>query len=240
MCKLRFDGRMRLHIIRHGDPDYSIDSLTAKGHTEAKALAGFLSREKVNRLFSSPLGRARHTALYTAEALGLPIEIEDWTREINELKVPAQGLMAWDMPGSGIRAAAEGNSAVDWATHPDFSDIPYAEVQEKLAEASDAFLTRLGYQREGSIYRVMQRHEETIALFCHGGFGLTWLAHLLAIPAPLVWSGFFLHPSSITTILWDERSPGVAVPRCLWVGALPHLAVAGIEPSPSGIKANYR
>jgi len=42
----------------------------------------------------------------------------------------------------------------------------------------------------------------------------------------------------VTTIVWDERTPGTATPRCLGVGALPHLYRAGLPPSASGIVAN--
>ena len=37
---------MRILIIRHGDPDYANDTLTEKGHREAKLLAEKLKKEK--------------------------------------------------------------------------------------------------------------------------------------------------------------------------------------------------
>lgn len=95
---------------------------------------------------------------------------------------------------------------------------------------------------------------QTIAVFCHGGFGLTWLAILLGLPVVQVWSSFYLAPSSITTILMDERSLEYAVPRALAVSDTSHLYKAGLttkvskyekpniftnEPRPSGIKSNY-
>ena len=85
----------------------------------------------------------------------------------------------------------------------------------------------------------MGKLTDRIALVCHGGFGLTWLSHLLAIPTPLMWAGFFLHTTSVTTILFDERTSGVAVPRCIGLSELTHLHLQGIPPGTSGIKANY-
>ena len=55
---------MRLLFIRHGDPDYSIDSLTPYGMKEAEALAEMLKNEKIDYMYCSPLGRER--ALSTA------------------------------------------------------------------------------------------------------------------------------------------------------------------------------
>ena len=37
---------MKLLLIRHGDPDYTIDSLTEKGHREAQLLAEKMKMQK--------------------------------------------------------------------------------------------------------------------------------------------------------------------------------------------------
>ena len=56
---------MKLLLIRHGDPDYTIDSLTEKGHREAQLLAEKMKNVPVKDFYVSPLGRARATADYT-------------------------------------------------------------------------------------------------------------------------------------------------------------------------------
>ena len=53
---------MKLLIIRHGDPDYSIDSLTETGWKEAAMLVPRLEKLDVKAFYVSPLGRARDTA----------------------------------------------------------------------------------------------------------------------------------------------------------------------------------
>lgn len=53
---------MKLLFIRHGDPDYEIDSLTKKGWKEAALLAERVSQLEVKTFYVSPLGRARDTA----------------------------------------------------------------------------------------------------------------------------------------------------------------------------------
>ena len=48
---------MRILLIRHGDPDYRNDTLTPKGHAEAKAPADYLKEhEPPTKLFTSPSG----------------------------------------------------------------------------------------------------------------------------------------------------------------------------------------
>ena len=60
---------MKILIIRHGEPDYSIDSLTHKGWHEAELLSERLCRMRLDGLYVSPMGRARDTARPTLEKL---------------------------------------------------------------------------------------------------------------------------------------------------------------------------
>ena len=78
---------MRILIIRHGDPDYSIDSLTEKGWREAGLLAPRMLKEHITAFYASPLGRAQDTAkptldLYEKETGSRPeIKTLDWLHE---------------------------------------------------------------------------------------------------------------------------------------------------------------
>ena len=76
---------MRLLIIRHGDPDYAHDTLTEKGHREAALLAEKMKNERIDFLYSSPLGRAKDTGIYVAKALNREkdVKIEPLFREFN-------------------------------------------------------------------------------------------------------------------------------------------------------------
>ncbi len=56
---------MKLLIIRHGDPDYTIDSLTEKGYREAKMLSERIAPMDIAEYYVSPLGRAKITDEYT-------------------------------------------------------------------------------------------------------------------------------------------------------------------------------
>ncbi len=228
---------MKLLIIRHGDPDYSIDHLTPKGKQEAQALADYLGTARIDRIFSSPLGRALATAEYTSNASGVPVEVQPWSAELNLWGSRIKG-MVWDIHACLL---GENRAAVE-AMRPHLTDEEYARMQEELERVaceSDRFLVTLGFHREGGQYRIKRPSKERILFFCHGGLGLTWLSHLLCIPFPAMWGGFFFPTSSITEVLFDERIPGIATPRCLGLGMLPHLALAGLESSRAGIKANW-
>ena len=76
---------MRLLIVRHGDPDYSIDSLTEKGWKEAEYLSERLSKLDVKDFYVSPLGRAKDTASFTLKKMNRTAVECDWLREFDVL-----------------------------------------------------------------------------------------------------------------------------------------------------------
>ena len=234
---------MRLYIIRHADPDYENDTITPEGHLEAQALAERLASHGLDRIYSSPIQRALDTAGYTSKRLGLDFQIEPWTKELwPELVLngsPWGDIMAIDVPGEVIRGEEEMPNHRNWQQAGPFAKYPLEAVYQDVVAHSDVFLANLGYEREGGRYRCTAPNEDKVAVFCHGGFGLTWLAHLLAIPVSLCWSGFWLPPSSVTTILFEQRSPDWAVPRCIGLADVSHLYAAGLPTRPRGIWANF-
>ena len=62
--------KMKLLFIRHGDPDYTIDSLTEKGWKEAEFLSEKIAALDVRDFYVSPLGRAKDTASCTLKKNG--------------------------------------------------------------------------------------------------------------------------------------------------------------------------
>ena len=233
---------MRLYIIRHADPDYSVDSITPGGHLEARALGERMGKEKLDRIYCSPLGRAIATCKYTVDKTGIEPIIEKWSAEVPDcfIETPALGrLSAWDTPGEMIRECAPWVAAQDWDRIDPAGTSNIQQRVKHVADASDEFLARHGYVREGGRYRVVRANQERIALFCHNGLALFWLAHLLEIPLGLTWAGFWHAPSSVTTILFDQRSKTWAVPRALSVGDCSHLYAAGLPIRPRGIITNY-
>ncbi|GAA3406813.1 histidine phosphatase family protein [Paenibacillus hodogayensis] len=230
---------MKIYLIRHAEPDYPNRTITAAGHREAQALAEHLQLLGVDRIYSSPVERAVHTMQYTAALLGVSPTIEPWTRELNWQTPDAGGqpMAAWNIPGETVRAALPFPGRDTWAQYAPYGD--YARDYETICSASDAFLERLGYVREEGRYRIAAPSRDAVAVFCHLGFGLTWLSHLLELPFPLVWSAFWLAPSSVTTIVFEERSEQWVVPRCTGLGCVAHLHKAGLPVSTMGLLANH-
>lgn len=215
---------MQIYLLRHAEPAYPADALTARGHRQARALARRLAGCGIEAIYSSPMGRARATAGYAAELLGLPVVVEPWMGELESWTIdqrPRGEAPAWEVePGTVRQRPIDGD---DWHLFPPFDAVDLGAEFAALGRSSDAFLRRQGYLRDGPRYRVERPRRDRLAVFGHCGFGLTWLAHLLAIPPPLVWAGFTLAPSSLTAIVFEADGKGSAVPRCLALGDLSHL-----------------
>lgn len=129
------------------------------------------------------------------------------------------GLALWDVPPELVRDAEAGTEVstrlMRAARGVDATAAGGSGGWDALVASSDAFLARHGYERVGGRYKVTARNTAVVAVVCHGGFGLTWLAHLLRLDPPVVWTSFWMAPSSVTTVLFDERSSGWATPRCI-------------------------
>lgn len=226
---------MKLIIIRHGDPDYTIDSLTEKGHREAALLAERIAPMNVKAYYVSPLGRARDTARYTLEKAGRTAEVLDWAREFDTLIDDGSGKsIAWDWLPADWTAVPEYFDKDHWYDVPIMKEAGMEAGIRKVWNGLDALLERHGYKREGLIYRPVSPNEDTVVLFCHFGVTCVMLSHLLNVSPMILWQGFITAPTSVTTLITEERREGAAYFRVNGMGDISHLYKYGEEPAFSG------
>ena len=225
---------MKLLIIRHADPDYTIDNLTAVGKIEADMLAERLTRLDINSFYVSPLGRAQATVAPTLKILGKQAETLDWLREF-PLTVIRGGetkpSCCWDWVPSEWTRDPDFYDRKKWLTKSPFAESGVAEGYKRVTDGLDALLARHGYVRDGELYRVVSPNEDTIALVCHFGLESILLAHLLGVSPMIIWHGFCAAPSSVTVINTEERRKGTASFRIASFGDVSHLYANGRQPS---------
>ena len=223
---------MILFFVRHGDPCYDPDSLTPLGHRQAEAIGRRLCTRGVDRIFSSPMKRARETAQPAAEMLAREIEILDFASEVhawNELTlVYEDGRRVWACSEKETQKLFATNEVRDlgmkWYTHPAFENTTFKIGMERIARESDAFLASLGYERterEG-IYKEVRKNDGKIALFAHAGFGSAFFSHILGIPYPVYSQMFDLSHSCLTVIEFKGRD-GLCVPSVITSSNDAHL-----------------
>lgn len=228
---------MKLMIIRHGDPDYSIDSLTPAGWEEARLLADYLAPMDIAAFYVSPLGRAKDTASLTLKKMNRTAGecpwLEEFTPRIHrpDRPDPQDRTCAWDWLPSDWTKEACFYDRDRWHTHPVMAEAHAKEAFDLVAEGLDQLLARHGYVRDGQLYRAERPNRDTIALFCHFGLECVLIAHLLGISPMPLWHGFCAAPSSVTTLVTEERRQGIASFRMGNFGSTTHLYVGGREPS---------
>ncbi len=214
---------MEFFIIRHADPDYSIDSLTEKGWREAELLSNKLEKMDISEIYCSPFGRAKDTASLTLKKKGMEAKIVDWLKEI--------GDECRDFLPSYWTGVEEYYSKEDWHKPERMQSTGAKEICDKAAQGLDQVLAKYGYVRDGNIYRVEKESHEKIALFCHYGISGALLAHLTGVSPVIYWQHFVAAPSSVTRVVTEERREGIATFRIMAYGDTGHLYVGEEEPA---------
>lgn len=228
---------MKLIIVRHAEPDYSIDSLTEKGFKEAEFLAQRLKKIKIDDVYVSRLGRAQDTARPYLKATGKTAEVCDWLVEFegyildpetNQRRIP------WDfMPSYWTKNDGLFDKKL-WLAQ---DVLKTGDVEKKYSwviENLDNTLKKYGYERSGNMYNVTRVCDDTVVFFCHFGVECVLLSHILNISPIVLWQGFIALPSSVTTLISEERENGKAYFRCNGFGDISHLYANDEDPSFAG------
>jgi probable phosphoglycerate mutase len=91
-------------FLRHGETDWNAQGLSqgnvdiplnATGLAQAHAAATLLRNRGIAAIVSSPLSRANDTARIVADALGLPVEVDDGLREVSFGVQEGQVMSDW-------------------------------------------------------------------------------------------------------------------------------------------------
>ena len=219
---------MILYIIRHAEPEPATGALTGKGKAQAEALAKRLSVMNIDKLYSSPLLRAKQTAEPFCKLSGKELNIEEWAREIGEERLT-------DFP-DGVKKSVSLVQNTEYLNESNVN-LPYNQAfecdyfkqsgmknaVEYIEKNGDIFLGKLGYKRENGIYRVVEPNEDKIALFCHAAFSRAWISVLLHIPIHIMWAGFDYEYTGITAIEFKNNENGLTAPTCLCYSDFSHL-----------------
>ena len=205
---------MKIIFIRHGDPDYEKDCLTALGKKEALVVAKRLKKigteepaAKIKKIYSSPLGRARQTAEAASKILRLDIETLDYMKEISWSGdgLPCGGH-PWTLSGWLVDKEGFDFTKNDWRTHPYFKDNQARVDCQNIAAGIDRLLSRYGYRHDGNRFfcsgeaGANQFEDAAIAVFAHGGSIACVFSHLMDIPLPYALCSMFLAHASISVL----------------------------------------
>ena len=223
---------MTILIVRHGEPDYSIDSLTPKGRREAELLSQRLAKRPADAYYVSPLGRAKDTAKPTLEKLGMEATVLPWLHEFRAKVInprTGEAMIPWNLSPQYWTKQSELYDKEEWVNNGLFRTGDVEAVYRETAKGMDELLKAWGYVRDGAIYRCEKNTDATIVLFCHFALGMVILSHMLGVSPSVMWQGFFMPASSVTTLITEERIQGQVFFKCMQLGDTSHL-YAGDEP----------
>ena len=227
---------MRLLFIRHGDPDYATDGLTATGRLEAELLSDRIAPMDIAEYYVSTMGRALETAKPTLEKAGRTAKPCEWLREFSiRVHRPDKGgdlsYVPWDwLPQDWLKYPIFLDRD-HWFEHPVFAEMDLKSAYDRVISEFEQVLAGYGYVRDGLCYRVEHARSDTLAFFCHFGVTCVLMSRLMNVSPMVLWHGLSMAPSSVTTIYTEERRLGIASFRASSVGDISHLYIRGQEPS---------
>ena len=105
------------------------------------------------------------------------------------------------------------------------------DAYETVIRNFDELLAKHGYVRDGKYYRAERPNRDTIVFFCHFGLECVLLSRLMNVSPMVLWHHTCAAPSSVTTLVTEERRTGKASFRMGAFGDTSHLYIAGEEPS---------
>ena len=230
---------MRILLIRHAEPDYTVDSLTPKGRVEAELLSRRMVKYDVRDFYVSPLGRAKDTAAYTLEKLGRTAETLPWLQEFRgsypDPETGERRVVAWDVKPR-IWTAFPGVTQIDtWCNAPVFAGGDVKEIWDETTAGVDELLGRYGYVKDCPVWKCENNGDFTIALFCHFGISMAILGYLTDVSPMVLWQHTMCLPSSVTEVVTEERIKGEVIFRMTKLGDLTHLEAAGEARSTAGL-----
>lgn len=209
---------MRIIFVRHGEPDYAHDCLTALGRVQANACAERLVRENIKAVYSSPFGRALETASIVAGRISVePVHILDFMHELHWGSKSGREIYAYGHPwaiADEMSRTGWDLTRPDWPSHPFFWDNAVTENVTCIAEKTDDWLFSIGYKREGLYYRCLEDNPHSVAVFSHGGSSVAMLSRILNLPFPYLCATMHFHFTGITILRFDSHSGSRILP-CL-------------------------
>lgn len=229
---------MKLLLIRHGEPIRPGDGLTEHGLLEARCLAERIAPLPIREYYVSPLVRAQQTAACTLELAGREGVTCPWLREfeipIDRPDLTGKSKVVWDWLPQDWLKYPELLEPDAWRDNEILRRDRVGEEYDRVTAAFDALLAEHGYEREGRLYRVRRANTDTLAFFCHLGVSCLLMSHLFNCSPMVLWQNIAMAPSSVTTLVSEERRAGTAIFRAGAIGDVSHLYVKGLTPSFSG------
>lgn len=207
-------------LIRHGENDWVGTErlagrtpdvhLNEKGRQQAADLVKVLSEQPIAAIYSSPLERCLETAQPLAQALGLPIQVEEGLWEVDY----------GDWRGGHLKELAK---LPEWRMVQHYPSTFRFPGGETLREVQSRAVAALEQAREA-------HPNQVVAVFSHGDVIRTALAHYLGTPLDL-FQRVVISTASVSLLGFVDQMPSVLAVN--YLAQLPRLEIK--PPAPEGL-----
>ncbi|HEX2939065.1 MAG TPA: histidine phosphatase family protein, partial [Ruminiclostridium sp.] len=176
----------------------------------------------------------KDTASITLKKMNREAVILPWLREFNAPIIDertGEQRIPWDWLPSEWTKVDEYYQKNLWHRTPIMQMGNVGKEASRVHAGLDELLKMHGYEREEQIYRAVHPNKDTIVLFCHFGVECVILGHLIGVSPMVLWHGMCAAPTSVTTLVTEERRKSIASFRMSSFGDISHLYAAGEEPA---------
>ncbi|MCQ2388047.1 MAG: histidine phosphatase family protein [Clostridia bacterium] len=224
---------MYLFYVRHGNPCYDPDSLTAHGKREAEAVGRRLARFGIDEIYASDSVRAYETSIPLSEITHKEVTKLPWANEKNTanyfyLYSERLKMKRWVFENADFKDLFTSKEIEDlgkeWYKHPALKQYNMEEGVKMLDKNIDEFLLSLGYRhdREHKRFIPVNPTDKKVALFAHQGMGIYFLSSIFDIPYPEFCVRFDMVTSGLTAIIFENEN-GYVYPKTVQFSSDAHL-----------------
>ena len=159
--------------------------------------------------------------------------IQSWSRcwKIRRPDVHGEKIIPWDWLPEDWTKIENFYSFDRWWDNDILREGKMKEEYDWVTQNFDKVLAEHGYVREGHYYRAEKANEDTLVFFCHFGVSCVLISYLLSISPLVMLQNFCAAPSSVSTIVTEERRKGIASFRMSSFGDISHLYAHQEPPS---------
>lgn len=187
---------MRIFLLRHGETDWNLQGrcqgvtdldLNDQGKQQALDIANYLSKEKVDAIYSSDLQRAVRTAEAIKRSHNITVTIDSDFRELNHGEF--EGLTFSDIRSN----------------YPDFIDVWRSRPAELLIPGGERLVDVDGRAWKG-MERILRSHspDGTVVVVSHNFPIVAILCRISGIPLN-DYRSFHVEPCHLNLISYDHR-----------------------------------
>ena len=177
---------VNIYYVRHGDPNYELDTLTELGHKQAKLTSEVLKNISFDAIYASPSNRAVLTGSYLADLVHQEMIKQDWLFEGKAWQNFASyneklQRFSWIYHNEYLLKKMEQLQHDDkWYEDKDFLPNVKEGIDRFMKEVDEWLLAmNIKHDRKNKTFTSIGDNPKNIVVFAHEGAGTGFLSSIM-------------------------------------------------------------